>query len=67
MAFAHALHSMWKEECGGEERLCEAMAHGGHLHGHHLLQHLREVSFTGMVGGAGSGAGHNTAVTTLIT
>ncbi|XP_063870187.1 metabotropic glutamate receptor 3-like [Scylla paramamosain] len=46
MAFAHALHSMWEEECGGEERLCEAMAHGGHLHGHHLLQHLRDVSFT---------------------
>lgn len=47
MAFAHALHDMWKEECADQPGLCEAMAHSGHLHGHHLLQHLKKVSFTG--------------------
>lgn len=47
MAFAHALHDMWKEECVDKPGLCEAMAHSGHLHGNHLLQHLKKVSFTG--------------------
>lgn len=47
MAFAHALHDMWEEECSDQQGLCEAMAHSGHLHGHHLLQHLKKVSFTG--------------------
>lgn len=46
MAFAHALHDMWEEECADQPGLCEAMAHSGHLHGHHLLQHLKKVSFT---------------------
>lgn len=47
LAFAHALHDMWKEKCYDQPGLCEAMAHDGHLHGRQLLQHLKEVSFTG--------------------
>ncbi|KAG0710209.1 Metabotropic glutamate receptor 3 [Chionoecetes opilio] len=48
MSFAHALHAMWEAECEGQPGSCEAMAHGGHLHGHHLLQYLQNVSFTDM-------------------
>ncbi|UYV82046.1 GPRMGL5, partial [Cordylochernes scorpioides] len=44
MAFAHALHAMHVDRCGGVSGLCNAMSP---VHGPTLLQYLKNVSFRG--------------------